>query len=218
MTDTRKYWNLYDIALVAVPLVMVAAGIFYLRAPKVAILNYERVAIETGVADRLRESETQLASAMYARLNELTVKMRAKNTDFEAKLAGAGGEAAKKLIQEEMKRENTDAQAVAEKVKQEFQQFREDARRDIRAKIDPFINRIAHSRRFDLVIDSGEGRTVFYARPAVDITEEIIKKCGSELAKMDLGPARVPSSKPVPLANKNRPQVDKTPVDKTPKK
>jgi len=218
MSDERKSWNLYDIALIAVPLVMVALGIFYLRAPKVAILNYERVAIETGVADRLRESETQLASAMYARLNELTVKMRAKNTDFEAKLAAASGDAAKKLVQEDMKRANTDAQAVAEQVKQEFQQFREDARRDIRAKIDPFISRLAHSRRFDLVIDSGDGRTVFYYRPNVDITDEIIKKCGSELAKLDLGPARVPVSKPAQQASKNRPQVDKTSVDKTPKK
>ena len=43
MTDERKYRNLYDVALVVVPLIMVALGIFYLRAPKVAVLNFEPV-------------------------------------------------------------------------------------------------------------------------------------------------------------------------------
>jgi Skp family chaperone for outer membrane proteins len=214
MTDERKYRNLYDVALVVVPLIMVALGIFYLRAPKVAVLNFERVANETGVTDRLRESENQLASATYTRLNELTAKIRTKNTELEAKLAAATGEAAKRLVQEELQRSKMEAQEVAEKARQEFQQFREDVRRDIRAKVEPFVVQIAVHRHLQLVIDSGDGRSVFFARPAADITDEVIKKCGTELTKMDLSPTRISSAKPI----SSTPKKSATPLDKNSKK
>lgn len=192
MAETSKYRNLYDVALYGIPLLLIAVGIYFIRSPRVGVLNLDRVAQEIGVLDRIKEGERKWMGAAYTELNELTERNRAQLAILESKLEKTSDESSKKAVREQMQRLQVEVQSAAERTRQEFQMYREGVRRQIRARIDPVVSEIARKRRYDVVIDSSEGKVVSFSRSAVDITQDVINGSRSVVSNADLGISAVP--------------------------
>ncbi|MEI6970427.1 MAG: OmpH family outer membrane protein [bacterium] len=193
MADDRKSRIWLDVALVGIPLLLVAAGAYlsFMRAPKsaVAVINMDRVLQETGVTERVRDAERRWMNTVSPRINEVAERTSTQALELEAQIAKAADSTARKALQGNLRRLQAEAQAAVDRSRQDFLLYREGLRREIRAKVDPAVRNIARARRCDVVIDSGDGRSVLYARAAVDITDEVIKDARSVLAKVDFGGA-----------------------------
>lgn len=200
MSDDRKSRVLLDAGLFVVPLILVCAGIYlsFIRVPKsgVAVLNMDRVLQETGVADRVRDAERRFMNTIVPQINESTERARTQGAALEAQLARTTDDAAKKLLQEKIRRIQTETQTAVDRSRQEFLLYREGVKRDIRAKLDPVVRTIARAGRYDVVVDSGDGRTVVYVRTAVDITDQVIKDARSILATAEFGVGGPETGKP----------------------
>lgn len=197
MADESKYRNLYDVALYGIPMLLIAVGIYFVRSPRVGVVNLDRVAQEIGVSDRVREGERKWMNGAFSQLNEMTEKSRPQVAALEARLESTSDEAGKKSLQDQIRRLQAEVQSAADRSRQEFQLYRDGVRRQFKAKIDPVIGRISHSRHYDVVIDSSEGRVVSFARPGVDITTEVIKESRSVVSNLDFGVSSAPTGKPV---------------------
>ncbi|MEI6808826.1 MAG: OmpH family outer membrane protein [bacterium] len=202
MVDESKYRKLYDVALYGIPLLLIVAGIYFVRSPKVGVVNMDRVAQEIGVADRVRECERKWMNGAFAQLNEISERARPQVAALEARLASSD-EAGKKSLQEQIRRLQTEVQSAADRSRQEFQLYRDGLRHQFKVKIDPVVGRIASSRHYDVVIDASEVRTVAFARPGVDITGEVIKASRSVVSNLDFGVLSEPTGKTPAMSRKD---------------
>lgn len=216
MADERKYRIVYDAIFLGVPVLLVIVGIYFMRSPRVVVLNMDKVAQDTGVADRIRENERRLMGERLAQVEETNARARAQVAALEAQLGRDADATARKNLQEQIRRVRADAQLTAERARQDIQQYHEGMRREFRAKIDPVVARIAGSwwRRYDIVIDSWDGRALAYVRGSVDITDEVIRDARSVLAGAEFGALNMPAPKPAAAPHTEAGKPAGTPVKK----
>ena len=192
MPAERKSGLLYDVLLFAVPLALVAAGIYFMRAPRVAVVNSALVAQKTGVSERIREGKERWRQSASSMVNEMNARLRTEAAALEAQAEKITDPEGKKPLQERMRRMQNEAQVSAVRLEQEFQQYCDDVRREFRTNLAPIVASIARSQRYDVVIDIADGQVVLYAHPSVNITSNVVDKSKDILAAADLGISGAP--------------------------
>ena len=198
MADERIHRFAYDAIIMVVIIALLCVGIYYMRMPRVAILDVKRLAGETGAAEKMRKDEEKYMTAAAGRMGRLDEQLKTAMAAMESQLAKAADDSAKAKIRQDMFQLRARAQETAEQEKKEYQKYRESAYKSFRAAVDPVVMTIARSKHLDLVLDSQEGRLVMYARRKVDITDAAIKDSREALSKLDVGRVEQPGAAAAP--------------------
>jgi len=185
-----------------------------LRAPRVAVVDMQRISNETllGKAyaaqlDNLKSEIDGEGTKKQTELQKLDAAIKALQEDLQKQSAVLSPEAAEKK-QQEIVRKNRERAAYLEDGQQEMQRMREKAQQqaaniesEFQVKIKPFIDQVAREKSIDLLLDS---RVVLGAGKEFDITSDVVVKADeaerAARAKAPAGSATPPKPSPAPAA------------------
>ncbi len=109
------------------------------------------------------------------KINDLQTRLLSLQDDIEknAPILSEGDIQAKQLEYASMRREY---QLLAEDTERVFKVRQNEVVRDIQATVDQEVLKFAEEQSYDLILRSG----ILYASPAVDITQEILKRLSAQ--------------------------------------
>jgi len=206
MAEEKTKRLVYDIAYLFVLAILIGVSIYFMRKPRVGVLDMNQVVIGLGIQNRIQDDDKRQQNESFVRLDALKEKLRVRLDPLNAQLDRATDEATKNKIKDQVVIVRREFQESAERIAQEYQRRREDLRRNIRAKIDPAIRDVARSRRLDVIIDAEGGRGIFYAHKRADVTSEVVAAVRKAHNTEELMAVDQPSAEVSPLPQRSAPE------------
>jgi Skp family chaperone for outer membrane proteins len=179
---TRKRTHWYDIVLLAVMLLFVGMGAFFVARPRprTGVVDVERIAQETGIERRMmlaRAQWEQGARVQYeaveedfqAKLEVLTEKLEATDDDEEKARLGS-----ERMLEQAMRKR------ALESIQQEWLNYRGEMQIAFREKLDKLVAAVAEDEKMDVVLAGGELGLVLFIKDKQDITDMVLAAAEEE--------------------------------------
>lgn len=175
MSETKKRSvNLYEIVYVAVLVVLLVFGMFFLGRPKTGVLDVGRVVSGLGMDVRMDEDSKEWEESAGAELKKLEDDFAQQTGDIQARIDAATGADREKLRQE-LKDTNRAFVRESSAVRGRVRAHQREVVGTFRARLQPFINNVAEKKRLRLVFERS-GSRVLYSVSGIDITEAVIEE------------------------------------------
>lgn len=161
----------------SIPAPPAKAPLLFPATAKFAFVDFQRVA-STSTSGKLAMGVLQeLNDKKVAELKEQSKQLQALAAKREA---GVLGEAALAQLNKDVDKLQRDIQFAKENAQAELQQKQKDLETDFQQRMIPVVAEIAKEKGLDAVF-TGESGTI-YINPALDISEEVIKRIDAKAA------------------------------------
>jgi outer membrane protein len=188
------------VSLLAVPRPLLAQA----AGQKIAIINVLRAIAECAEGQR---DNADFQRKYDAKRDELA-KMQKELQDLQQQLTTQGttmSEEARAALARSIDQKTTAFQRAQEDAEKEFTNLRNEIFSRIGAKMTPIVQQYAKEKSFTLLLDySSQTGQLFYADPALDVTDNIIKRYdGLQVSQRGTAPAA--AKQPVAQSQKSTP-------------
>jgi len=149
---------------------------------EIAYVNLQRAILEVNEGKRAKAKLQKTFEKKKDRIKIEEKKLLTLRDEIKAQVAGAGSEAMrdsamrKRAMEFEQKR--VSLQQALMKEQQELQQLEQKALLKITVKMRKVIQKIGKSGRYSLILELQDAR-MLYAKPHLDLTNEVIRKYNS---------------------------------------
>jgi|GEM_PF-6021567 len=184
--ETKPRITVADGAFIVILAILMATGIFYLRAQKTGVIDGMKVMRQLGVENVLARQRATNATRATVKADAMKERFRSELEALNAKLEKTSNPDEKGRIQRQIANRQKEASEAIEAIRQDLQlHYIEDIRR-YREALEPVIAKIARKRRIDVVLDSSGGMAIMYANKRVDITDEVLKEMSGKFSAESL--------------------------------
>ncbi|MFN8008627.1 MAG: OmpH family outer membrane protein [Terriglobia bacterium] len=162
--------------------------------PKVAVINILRAIVECGEGKQANEAFQK----KYELKRDELAKKQSELQSLQQQLGTQGAtmtEEARATLSRSLDQKSVEFQRAQDDAEKEFTNLRNEIFTRIGAKLTPIVQQYSKEKNFTILFDSSnQSGQLFYANPALDITDDIIKLYdGSQVSKGGTPP---PASKP----------------------
>ena len=173
--ETRKRSvNLYEVVYVAVLVILLVFGMFFMGRPKVGVMDITQVAQAVGVEERINQDVGKAEESARAELMQMSTNHDLRVQALQVKVDAAASAADKDKLRQEMNEANQEHVRQWTEVQTRVRDHRQKLYNAFREKLQPFINNVAQKKRLQVVIERS-GRVV-YAVSSVDITGAVTEE------------------------------------------
>jgi len=165
----------YEIVIVAVFLVLVAATVYQVRRERVGLVDLDEVAGQLGKRQMISQEYLEWHKAAVTRVDALEKEFQARSRELDAKLMQSTDESEKARVKQELEEIGNNMRASARQTYLDLQKHRDELVVEFRKQVHPIVTAVARRRRLDIVLELGSGGVV-YGNKRVDITEEVVKQ------------------------------------------
>ena len=198
------------VSLLAVPRPLLAQA----AGQKIAIINVLRAIAECAEGQR---DNADFQRKYDAKRDELA-KMQKELQDLQQQLTTQGttmSEEARAALARSIDQKTTAFQRAQEDAEKEFTNLRNEIFSRIGAKMTPIVQQYAKEKSFTLLLDySSQTGQLFYADPALDVTDNIIKRYDG-LQVSQRGTAPTAAKQPVAQSQKSTPTAQPSKIQGT---
>jgi Skp family chaperone for outer membrane proteins len=141
--------------------------------PKIAVVDLERVFLQSPSGQKLRDELKQLEDRTRAELDKHVRRL----DELQQSMAGKAPEEQRVLA-----RQHEDEELAARRTRDDAQRqaakIEADRRKEIEDQLQPVFAKIQEERDFDLILNKTPGLVVF-VKDSIEITEEVLARIGS---------------------------------------
>ena len=199
----------------AIALILPVAAAAQSSAPKIGVMNVLRAIVECSEGKQANE---EFQKKFEAKRDELSRKQKEVETlqqQLKSQAATLNDEAQAALTRS-IQVKTTELQRSQEDAEKEFNELRNQIFNRIGAKLAPLVQQYAKEKNLTLVLDSSSQTTqLTYVDPAIDITDEVVKRYDAMQVSSSTPAAKpataTPPKAPAPAA---KPPATTTPTPK----
>jgi outer membrane protein len=147
---------------------------FAQQSYKIAVINAQRTLEESAEGKRAFAQLRERNDKIRGELERIDGEIQALETRYNTQRLTMSEEARMQLTSD-LERKRTERKRYEEDSAKDFQRLQYNLTEKIRNEVVPIIHQVAKERGFDVVLDA-VGSGVVYWNPAIDITEEVIKR------------------------------------------
>jgi Skp family chaperone for outer membrane proteins len=144
------------------------------QAPKIGVINSQEVLEKSAEGKRVIARLTERDKQNQATITKLDEEIRQLETKLNTQRLTLTDEAAYNMNADLQKRQ-TERKRIAEDAVRDFQDLQVKLFNKVQSELLPIIEGLGKERGIDLIFDLAKSGAVYY-NPAVDLTEEVIKK------------------------------------------
>jgi outer membrane protein len=146
--------------------------------PKIAVVDIDRVLLQSDLGKKLQEKLQGIADAARGKGEDIANKMRdiqEKLQDGEASLSDSQKSEMGKQFQDYQ----IQLQRLDDDTKREVQRLQNEGLADIQVKVRPVLSKIQESANYDLILNANNNAVISWT-PRVDITKRIIDELNAQ--------------------------------------
>jgi Skp family chaperone for outer membrane proteins len=174
---------------------------------RVAVLDLERVAKETGYTRQITTQLGGLRTNLQNKLTEVQTQLNTQLTDKQGEFGSKPNEEQRKLLNQLFANAKLQLQQAQQQASDVIQQERSNLISQLRDVLRPYAKRVAGKRGLDVVILKSD-TLVFDNSPDSDITDEVIAAVVEAKADLQAAPNATP---PVPATSPDN-KTEKNPA------
>lgn len=175
---------------------------------KYAVINIQRIASESAEGKASTAKVQGLNQQKVAQLNDMNKKLQADQQKLQTQ-QGVMSDAARAQLERDVERQQKEIQRFTQDAQDEVQNLQQDLQNGFQQKLLPIIQKVVAEHGIDILFSANDAGIV-WANPALDITNDVIKRFDAA--------APATTSTPAPTAPTANPPAGSTPAPKPPQK
>jgi Skp family chaperone for outer membrane proteins len=174
MSEGKKTVRWYEAAYIVVLLGVLALSMTYLRPHRMGVIDMDAAFKRLGVAERLQGEMRDREKVAQGRFEELQRSMAAEEKELVAAFKAAETDEQKAKVQADFSNFQMRLQKGRQEIAGELQRYQRDAVVTFRERVRPYVQKVAGSKRVDIVIEPGQVFQIM--NNAVNLTDSVVEE------------------------------------------
>ena len=142
-------------------------------APRIAIINGERVLAESSIGLSARERIESTATNWQEQINTLRAEADALNQQRQEQ-ALTLNEVALARLNDQIEEKQVQLERMQDDARRELTRLEQQLTQDVNSRLGPLVDQLARREGYDLILDSSRASGLLFFSQAIDITDEFL--------------------------------------------
>ncbi len=183
MSENKGAWVRWpEIAYAASLVLLLCMMSFFMKMPRVGVVDTDRVCRELGEEARMAGDMKAWRERAKVEVDALRDSFRSQADTLLAQVEKTTDPAEKERIRTKLAELQRSTQDTVERMGREMMIRNEKQKQDFKSRLRPTIDEVARGHHFEVMLDGGGGAGIMYVRQTpfkhgrVDVTDEVIEK------------------------------------------